>query len=246
MVLDLENIARIKNALRFKPNGMSITGLASQLGMNRNSVAKYLEILVRSGEAEAKKWGTSRIYTISERVPASAMMRFSSDMILMINHEGKILQVNDPFLSFSGIPRESLIGQNLAGIPNEVINNLPVTGYLGESVEHQTSTITHSLIRGNREFFFLIKLVPTLFDDGSHGLTIIIEDVSDQKRAERALAEREKLYHDVIDNIQDIFYRSDKNGNQSWQVPAGRSFSVMILWMNVLAGTLLMIFISSR
>jgi PAS domain S-box-containing protein len=213
MALDQETIIRIRNALRFKPKGMSITDLASQLRMNRNSVSKYLEILVRSGEAEARNSGTSRIYTVSQCVPASAMMRFSSDMIVMIDHKGTIFQVNEPFLSFSGIPRESLIGQTITSINNELIENLPISGYLKEVLEQQTSTLSRSLKREGKDFFFLIKLVPTLFDDGSKGLTIIIEDISDQKRAEHALADREKLYHDVIENIQDIFYRSDKNGN---------------------------------
>jgi response regulator of citrate/malate metabolism len=45
MILDQENIIRIKKALRFKSKGMSISEIASQLQMNRNSVAKYLEIL---------------------------------------------------------------------------------------------------------------------------------------------------------------------------------------------------------
>ena len=45
MILDYQKISRIKNALRFHSKGMSISDIAHQLRMNRNSVAKYLEIL---------------------------------------------------------------------------------------------------------------------------------------------------------------------------------------------------------
>ena len=224
MILDQEKIARIKSALRFKPRGMSITDLSRQLKMNRNSVAKYLEILLRNGEADVKIYGPSRIYCLSQRIPVSAMMHFSSDMILMIDQTGKILQVNDPFLVFSGIPRESLLGQDLRDIRLTILDDLPLAEYLGDSDEQNTRTVSRFLQKEGTDYYYRIKMVPSLFDDGSRGLTLIIEDVSEQKRSEHALAESEKKYHNVIDNIQDIFYRSDKNGNLVMASPSWAHF----------------------
>lgn len=83
MILDHEKMARIKNALRFHPKGMSITAISRELKLNRNSVAKYLEILLMSGHVDARQFGMSKIYSITDRVPVTALMRFTSDMILM-------------------------------------------------------------------------------------------------------------------------------------------------------------------
>ena len=55
MILDHEKITRIKTALKFHKKGMSIPEIARQLTMNRNSVAKYLGILLISGQVEATK-----------------------------------------------------------------------------------------------------------------------------------------------------------------------------------------------
>ena len=75
MILDQEKIARIKKILKVKPRGMSISEIALQLHMNRNSVAKYLEILLMNGEVEAKKLGTSKVYTVSQRYTSIGMDR---------------------------------------------------------------------------------------------------------------------------------------------------------------------------
>jgi PAS domain S-box-containing protein len=141
------------------------------------------------------------------------MMRFSSEMIVMIDEKGMVLKANDPFSTFSGIPHEALVGQNITSIPDELIQDLPVSSYLGESEEQQVRTLFRNIWRNGSDCYFRIKVVPTIFDSGSRGFTIIIEDISDQKRAENALAERQQLYQDVIKNIQDVFYRTDPDGN---------------------------------
>ncbi|WAC03996.1 MAG: hypothetical protein OS112_05830 [Methanoregula sp.] len=55
MILDHEKISRIKTAPKSHKKGMSISEIARQLKMNRNSVAKYLEILLISGQVGATK-----------------------------------------------------------------------------------------------------------------------------------------------------------------------------------------------
>jgi len=48
-----------------------------------------------------------------------------------------------------------------------------------------------------------------------------LEDISERKRAEEALLESEKRYRSVIENIQDVFYRSDLNGLLIMGSPSG-------------------------
>ena len=47
--------------------------------------------------------------------------------------------------------------------------------------------------------FFLVRLVSTVFDDGSTGITCIIEDITDRKRAERDLQERERRFREIVE-----------------------------------------------
>ncbi|MDD1700695.1 MAG: hypothetical protein LUQ04_07870 [Methanoregula sp.] len=54
-------MSRIKNGLGSHSKGMSISDIAHQLRMNRNSVAKYLELLLISGHVDIKITGISGI-----------------------------------------------------------------------------------------------------------------------------------------------------------------------------------------
>ncbi len=48
-----KTIRKIKKLLRSHPSGLTITDLAEKIRLNRNSTAKYLEILLISGEVRA-------------------------------------------------------------------------------------------------------------------------------------------------------------------------------------------------
>jgi PAS domain S-box-containing protein len=223
MILDHEKIARIKKILKFKPRGMSISEIALQLHLNRNSVAKYLEILLMNGEVEAKKLGTSKVYTVSQRVPVSGWISFSSDMIVIISPEGQVLQANDAFLSFSDTTIDNILGKQIKDLNNRIFNDIPIDNFLKESHEKKTEYFEISVEKNGIKYYFKGKLVPVIFDDGRKGILIIFENVSDSKHAEIALVEREKQYRAVIENIQDVFYRSDKNGNLIMASPSWAS-----------------------
>ncbi len=78
-MLEEEKISRIKTLLKNHPKGMTISDIATGLKMNRNSLAKYLEILLISGHVESRTYGTARVFSLSHRVPISAIMESSPD-----------------------------------------------------------------------------------------------------------------------------------------------------------------------
>ncbi len=221
MILDHEKLSRIKNVLKFRSKGMSISEIAHNLKLNRNSVAKYLEILQISGQVEAKKYGTSKVYTLSSRVPVSAMLGFSTDMIIMLDSDRRVLQVNNLFLEFAGVAREVLIGKSVEETDLPFLQGLPIDSALTESAEKKTEIVERKVQHNGKEVSFGIKLVPTIFDDGTHGATVIIEDISDRKAMEKALTESEKLYRGVLNHIQDVYYRTDRDGNLIMASPSG-------------------------
>ncbi len=212
MILDYQKISRIKNALRFHSKGMSISEIAHQLKMNRNSVAKYLEILQISGQADVKIIGTSKIYTISQRVPMSAMLGFSSDMIIMINRDGRIIQVNDLFLLFTGVSREDLIGSNFSNIAIDFLKDLPIDEILKGSSEKKIDSTEKKVIFAGNDTYLRIKTASTIFDDGKEGITIIIEDITERKEMEFSLRDSEEKYRNVVETQTEFICRFRPDG----------------------------------
>ena len=122
--LDQEKITRIKQILKWRPRGMTISDLSSQMKLNRNLVAKYLEILLISGQVEMQEIGPAKVYFLTQRVPIATMLEFSSDLVIVADTEGKILQVNEHVPALLDMKREALSGLRVQDIDNPFFQNL--------------------------------------------------------------------------------------------------------------------------
>ena len=73
--------------------------------------------------------------------------------------------------------------------------------------------------------FPIITYTSAVFENGRHtGFRGVMIDISDRKAAEDALQESESMYRSVIENIQDVFYRSDLDGRLLMGSPSGVEF----------------------
>jgi PAS domain S-box-containing protein len=200
MILDQDKIARIKNLLKFKPKGMSISDISHNLKMNRNSVAKYLDLLLVSGQVEVQSYGTAKVFTLSHRVPLSAMLSFSSELVLILDNDLRIIQVNDNFLNAFNLKRDSLVGYTVPDIPLTFLQELPVKEVV-EDVEEKKEILKEiQYDRNGIPSFYQARLVPTVFEEGSNGLTIILEDITAAKNYEHQLKQSEERYRNIVED----------------------------------------------
>jgi PAS domain S-box-containing protein len=213
MILDQEKIARIKNLLKFKPKGMSISDISHNLKMNRNSVAKYLDLLLVSGQVEMRSYGTAKIYFLSHRVPLSAMLSFSSDLVIIVDSDFRIIQANENFIQAFQLTRESLIGTPLPDIQLPFIGMLPLEEAIKESPDRAEISLN---IRyecpatdenESCERFYRVKLVPTVFEEGARGITIILENITDTKAYEHELEVSEARYRNIVEDQTEFICR---------------------------------------
>ncbi len=177
-VLDEDKTDRIKAYLRWYPKGQTITNIAKKLEMNRNLVAKYLDMLLISGQLEVQLTGAAKVYTLSHRVPVSAMLEFSSDYVLMLDAEHRILQLNEPLLSFLKTEQNTLLGKAIAEIDHPFFKKLPLMSpENGGEIPREHGT-GFSVVLAGETFYFSLKQVPTVFEDGEQGITCIIENIT--------------------------------------------------------------------
>ena len=197
-IIDLEKVDRIKQHLKWNPRGMTISDLSSHMTMNRNLVAKYLDMLLISGQVEMQVIGAAKVYFLSHRVPVSAMLEFSSDLVIMLDAEKKILQVNELVLLLFDVKRDALVGKHIHETDIPFIRDLPASGTGKKS--HGDDPVTELLctIRG-KDHHFRMKQVPSVFEDGSQGITFIIEDITVQKKYQEMLQQSEERFRSVVD-----------------------------------------------
>jgi PAS domain-containing protein len=111
-----QELDQIKRVLRGTSKGLTVTEIAHHIQINRNSVAKYLDILRTSGVVEMKAVGSAKIYTLAKRIPISSILSLSSDYIFILDNDAKITYVNDNVLHFEGKTIEEIIGKSVDSV----------------------------------------------------------------------------------------------------------------------------------
>jgi PAS domain S-box-containing protein len=182
-----DEISRIRTLLMDNPKGSTIEDIAKKLPLNRTSTAKYLNTLLISGQAEMRTFGRAKVFTLSQRVPFSQILNLSSDLLLVLDQNLIIHQVNEPFIRVFGLSREALIGMPVSRSPFKPFVSENNMSHIQEAVRGIEHTHIDRIEINGQEYFFKIKLIPLVFDQGGQGLAIILEDITELKRYQQHL-----------------------------------------------------------
>ncbi|WP_292364860.1 MULTISPECIES: PAS domain S-box protein [unclassified Methanoculleus] len=198
---------RVLRILRFRPKGMTITEIAKALGANRNSVSKHLEVLQAEGHVEARLVGNAKVYSVAHRVPLSAFLCFTKNLILVLDADLTIVQANDQCLRRFGHAKEGVLDRNLreAGLP---VVSSPEALAVVEGLEREQviAEIPHRRDDGS-ESFYQMQAIPTTFEDGGKGCTIVLEDITERKQYIRNTMFLARTAIDLVDlqPVEDIY-----------------------------------------
>ncbi|MEN6340947.1 MAG: PAS domain S-box protein [Methanospirillum sp.] len=195
---------KIRTLLKAYPKGLIITEISQRLGINRNSAAKYLEILLFTGQVEVRQIGMAKIYTVSQRVPLSGLLRFAREQIVVVDDEGRIIQANDRLLDFWQLSREALLGERFDRVDLAPLRGMVLPTADGASEAERRDL---SFEYDGRTVHCRISMIPTVFEDGGTGCTVIIEDVTAEREYERRIAENEARYRAVVEDQTELIAR---------------------------------------
>ena len=210
MELNRKQLSAILEALRKSPRGMNVTEVARETKMNRATVAKYLEMLYVSGHADMRQFGTSKIYYISQRMPLSAFLNFSSDLIIVLDKDMRVMNANDIFFEFTNTQREDIVHKNTNHFAFPLMFDPPIDPYIVEAINGTAAKIESYYRKKDRGYYFNVKLIPLIFDGGEKGVTIIFEDITEKKIAEKALHEANtELERKVRERTQELEQTND-------------------------------------
>jgi PAS domain S-box-containing protein len=166
-----QEITIIKQILKENPKGMTVTDISRKIKINRNSVAKYLDIMRISGHVEMITFGPAKVFFPSRRVPVSNMLNYTSDYIIVFDKNFKINTINNSFLEFLQITREEVIGQNV----NEIIlkffsDNIDLSQSINEALEGKNITKDVDFKKEKEKIYFKIRVLPITFEEGARPL----------------------------------------------------------------------------
>lgn len=172
-------LERIREILRTHRKGLTIAEIARLLDLNRISTSKYLNMLLACGQAEMRVHGPSRVFYPSQRVPLSTILNFSTSLMLVMDEHLTIIDVNSALLNFFSMEKKDLVGQDIRYSPLAAYQIPDVIPVIHKALESQDSAAEVQLEMKGATYFLRIKGVPTVFESGDNGVTLIGEDITE-------------------------------------------------------------------
>jgi PAS domain S-box-containing protein len=217
---------KIKELLRQNPNGLSITAIVREIKINRNTAGRYLENLMVSGQVEMRHFGMSKIYRLAQRVPLSAMLSISSELIMLLDSGRRVIYANEPMLAFLKTDQKELYGRNIEFTPcvtvfEDAFDLLKKKVHAGINGKEWTGEL--AVQDGPR--IFSCRIAPAVFEEGQHGVSVLLEDITERRQADERIRESELQFRLLAENTFDIISRHMPDGTCLYVSPAIRAIS---------------------
>ena len=205
-------LSHIKDLLRSHPRGMTIIDISQNIGINRNSVAKYLDVLLISGQVEMHAVGTAKLYFLSKRVPISAMLSLSSDYVIIFDNEMAVQYINQKVLAFERVTREEVMGTHIDTLSFALLDNPEIREKIQDVDLEREFFMDIVVHRDDNEYFFRAKIIPTIFEGGGRGISVILVDNTPQKQYELTLEKQKTLYQAMVEDQTELISRWQPDG----------------------------------
>ena len=173
----MELVMRTLSGVR---HGISIADISRKCGMNRNSVSKYLNILVTLGQAEMQVVGPARVYYLSSRVPFSdEFLRCYPDPAIMLDGKAVVKMANTLFLEQYAVCEEDIRGKPFGEVPIPVVKALVAVPELRTALNGEPSMMNRWMKFSCANAVWKYWIVSAVFGDGSFGVFISVRPVLD-------------------------------------------------------------------
>ncbi|NLV26309.1 MAG: PAS domain S-box protein [Methanomicrobiales archaeon] len=211
MIGDFNEIRKIKELLKNSSIGMSISDISRELDLHRSTAAKYLDMLQMRGDVDLRIMGTSKMYHLSCRIPASAIKSFFNGPYILFSAR-LIVKEWSPDIEEICTITEDINGKDisdplLSSLTNENIFLTAKQAVLGSSGE---SDITIQNKAGTK--ILHIRIIPVVFDDGKVGCAFLIKDNTPLVTALREVETCQQELKSVSDELLEFMFTCTPEG----------------------------------
>ena len=202
--------SEILTLLRENPRGMSVTEIADATHLNRNTIARYMDNLLVSGRVEMRTFGKAKVFFLSKRVPVSAMLNLSSEMVLLIDADLRLIQANESLLSFIGAESDQIIGKYVYESACKTFCSDVLTDQIRSALQGEMVRSELRLIKNGSDCYLDQRIYPMVLSDGRPGVTVVWDDITEKVNSEAALEQSEAMFRRLVETIHDVIWSLDE------------------------------------
>lgn len=199
-------ISRITGILRNNQTGMTISDIASNLSMSRNTIGKYIEMMYLSGMVDIRAAGKAKIFSLSKRIPITTLLNYLSPAVIQTDDSYRVQNANISAAEFLETDLQQLTGRNIMDL-------LTIQGLKQEmrvrvlSPERPVVFATDiELTRTDRKRLIWMTVADVVMYDGQKGHFFVIEDVNEWKEAEESKTRYHTLFHALADETDERIF----------------------------------------
>jgi PAS domain S-box-containing protein len=195
-----KEFTKIRKVLEENPKGLTIIEIAEKIDVNRNTTAKYLDLLQVLGHVEMKSFGPSKVFTISDRIPLSTLLNLTSEAIIVLDKTWRVVKVNNEFLNLIQKDREDILGKRIDELEAPLSKQLKLISDVYKIPDSEEKMEIAYKNSDGVNVYFNVNLIPIIFETMSKGLCIVLRNINQRKLAEERLKESERKYRTVFEN----------------------------------------------
>jgi PAS domain S-box-containing protein len=210
-----EKLVAVREYLREKsPQKLSISSISRNLGINRGTVAKYLDLLLINGQVTMTPYGKSKLYTVAERIPTMSLFDYTTDIIVVMDSGARILMANKSFFSkFDILKEKELVGTNIFKMGLGIFSDSSIQKNIERMIRGEKYLHEMQHIDEKTNQIYSIKFIPTVSLDGNKNSMIALRDITDQKQTEEALSISDEKLRTIFKKVPSGILFFNESGN---------------------------------
>ncbi|WAI02116.1 PAS domain S-box protein [Methanogenium organophilum] len=183
MAQDRKETENIRQLLEKTPTGLTITEIANTLNMHRNTTAKYLDMLVATGETDCKRIGAAKAYFPARRVPVQALPLITPPATICLTGRLEMTEATREATHLLHLPEMSGHIPHTA-VPDPLFRDESFITKCREAVAGTPGVHHTSTTRDHRKITLEVRLIPIVFADGTAGCAVTFTDITESAAAE--------------------------------------------------------------
>lgn len=170
-----DGMARLLSLLQKETYGLSISDISRKIGLNRNSVAKYLGVLVTLGKVEKHTVGSAKVYLASSRPSLLELFDYIQDSVIIIDSDLTVRNVTLACCDRFGLSKAGVIGRAVTGAPCPFLGSLVTSDVFSKAIRG-TEQVSEILTDPGTGAQYRVIYIPVVLFNGQCGVAIIFRD----------------------------------------------------------------------